>query len=59
MSHDSNHTFEEGPFVYKFDPVPVWFAGVFFCCCFFLFFKVVTSTVTCKCSILTTRQRMT
>ena len=24
-----------------------------------LFFKVTTSTVTCKCSILTTRQRMT
>ena len=29
----------------------LWFA--------WLFFKVVTSTVTCKCSILTTRQRMT
>ena len=26
---------------------------------FFFFLKVVTSTVTCKCSILTTRQRMT
>ena len=55
MSHDSNYNLEKGPFVYKF---VLSFTQLFNTMVCIAFFKVVTSTVTCKCSILTTRQRM-
>ena len=55
MSFDSNHNLEKGPFVYKFvfatqllKYLTLWFAWLS---------TVITSTVTCKCLILATRQR--
>ena len=57
VSHDSNHNLEKGPFVYKY--LLSKFTQLFNAVVCMAFFKVITSTVTCKCSILTTRQRMT
>ena len=63
MSHDSHHNLEKGPFVYislyKQTNLANLLLKLFNAVVCVAFFKVVTSTVTFKCSILTTRQRMT
>ena len=58
MSHDRNHFFEKGPFVYKFVEANLLskFTQLFNAVVCMDFFKV---SGTCKGSILTTRQRMT